>query len=127
MTCKTAIACAVAAAAFTGALPAAAAEETRDYVARPVWTRTPTINDMHKYYPVRAGGAGGQAVLDCQIDVGGSLSNCVVRGETPQNVDLGAAALKLSRLFRMKPKDADGAPVADRWLTLPIKWAPGNW
>lgn len=123
MTCKLAIICAAVAAVLAGASPAAA-EESRDYVIRPVWTRTPTALDMRRYYPVRAGQAEGHVRLDCQITAKGAFSNCVVQAETPQNVDFGAASLKLSRLFRMKPEDAEGKPVADRWLSLPIDWRP---
>ena len=120
---NTAIACAFAATALSAA-PPVAAEETLDYVIRPVWTRTPTSGDMRNYYPARAGQAEGRVRLDCQITTKGALSNCIVRSETPTNLDFGAASLKLARLFRMKPEDAEGKPVADRWLSLPINWLP---
>lgn len=126
MTWKTTLA-GVAAISALGAAHSAAAEETRDYVIRPVWTRTPTVSDMHNYYPVRAGTKGGKAALECRIDAAGAFSACTVTSETPTDVDLGAAALKLSRLFRMKPKDAEGKPVEGRWLMLPIEWKPGRW
>ncbi|PVM86853.1 hypothetical protein DDF62_17520 [Caulobacter radicis] len=126
MTWKTTLACAAAIAAL-GAAHSAAAEETRDFVTRPVWARTPSVNDMHNYYPVRAGTKGGKAVLECRVDAAGAVSGCTVTSEAPTDADLGAAALKLSRLFRMKPKDAEGKPVDGRWLTLPIEWKPGRW
>lgn len=92
------------------------------WVTNPNWTRRPDGNDVFETYPLRARNEGlrGAAVLVCRIGDRGELKLCIVDREEPSGQGFGDAALKLSRVFRMRDKDEGGAPVAGRLITLPI-------
>lgn len=53
----------------------------------------------------------GSAALDCDVDLGGRLQNCVVAEESPLGLGFGAAALRLSAKVQMWPATKDGDPV----------------
>jgi len=109
----------------TLAIGGQAAAQERDYIAKPVWVRTPSVDDMTRLYPKALHGAVAKGVLDCQLDAAGAFSSCTVTSETPADKGVGEAVLKLSRLFRMKPVDGKGKPVDGRWVTLPVTWRAG--
>jgi len=51
----------------------------------------------------------------------GHLSNCIIVSDDPPNEGFGAATLKLTKLWVMKPKVVDGKPVEGTFTTI-VKW-----
>lgn len=91
-------------------------------VTRPDWARKPTGDDMARYYPDRAQRmeVNGRATISCTVNARGTLEGCSVTSENPADYGFGDAAMKLSRLFKMKPKTLDGAPVDGGQISIPI-------
>ncbi|MGE0741103.1 MAG: TonB family protein [Hyphomonadaceae bacterium] len=90
-------------------------------VTNPDWLRRP--RDLERYYPTRAltRGVEGDVVLDCRVLTSGDLT-CGVVSETPPNWGFGAAALRISRDYRMVPATQDGAPVEARYrMRVPFR------
>jgi protein TonB len=77
---------------------------------------------MAQYYPERAQrmGVSGHASITCTVNTNGTVSDCNVSSENPPDQEFGSAALKLSRLFKMRPLTRDGAPVGGAKVTIPI-------
>ena len=88
----------------------------------------PTVADMLKFYPTEAmiHLREGQAVIKCSVASDLALKDCAVVSEEPLGFQFGAAALKLSRLFKMKPTTPDGQSVTGTEVTIPLafKLAP---
>ena len=42
--------------------------------------------------------------------------------EEPSDQDFGSAAMRLSKLFKMRPKTQDGAPVEGGTVRIPIRF-----
>ena len=77
------------------------------------------------FYPARAQRmeVDGDTVLDCNVTDEGRLDDCRLVSETPAGYGFGEAALKVSRIWRMKPaSDAAGNPVPGGRITIPLKW-----
>ncbi|USQ94233.1 energy transducer TonB [Caulobacter sp. RL271] len=85
-----------------------------------IWARRPSTEDFQRNYPDRAQRMeiSGRAVLSCMLDERGLLTNCAVVEETPAGYGFGEAALRLSRLFRAKPRTLDGQTVGG--TTVPV-------
>ena len=93
-------------------------------ITNPDWARLPSGEDVARYYPDRAQrmGAEGRVVLSCSVTARGTLENCSVVEESPADQDFGSAALRMTRLFRMRPRTADGAPVEGGTVRIPISF-----
>jgi protein TonB len=64
----------------------------------------------------------GKATLSCTVDARGALESCSVSEETPDSAGFGDAAMKLSKLFKMRPMTRDGQPVAGGKINIPIRF-----
>jgi protein TonB len=104
---------------------ATAATTAEDMVVHPFWTRRPSADDLRRLYPKQVRGITADVVLSCLIDGRGTFQTCEVVEETPAGLGFGESTIRLARIFRMKPVDADGALVAGRRLRLPVRWYAG--
>lgn len=92
------------------------------------WQRRPNRRDLDDIYPPQAlaDRLSGQALVACKVDVSGVLSDCFVTDESPAGYGFGAAALKMSTKFRMKPPTENGAPIGGERVIIPINFAVGR-
>jgi protein TonB len=62
----------------------------------------------------------GRATITCTVNARGTLEGCSVVSEEPGDVGFGDAAMKLSKLFKMRPMSRDGQPVDGGTVRIPI-------
>ena len=91
---------------------------------RPVWTQTPSEDDMIAVYPPSALAAqlGGKAVVSCRVTPNGELGGCELVSEDPAGQGFGQAALGLAPTFRMQPQLLSGESAVGRQLNIPIRF-----
>jgi protein TonB len=88
----------------------------------PDWIVRPTDAQMRTYFPRSAieRRTNGVAWLGCQVDARNRARHCRILGETPRGLGFGAAGLRFSRLFRIRPPRRDGRDQYDAWVRIPI-------
>jgi TonB family protein len=80
---------------------------------------------MMAIYPTKAGGRGGQGVIQCIVKTDGLLRDCKIAKESPPGLGFGPAALLLAPSFLMKPALRDGQPVESS-VTIPVNFEGGG-
>ena len=77
---------------------------------------------MATYYPDRASrmSVSGHATMECTVTASGAVSGCSVIAENPPDYGFGEAALRLAKLFKMRPMSRDGVPVEGGKVIIPI-------
>ena len=93
-------------------------------IQRPDWARKPSGEDIARYYPDRAMrmNVEGRVTLSCSVTAKGTLDGCSVVSEDPADQDFGAAAMRMTKLFKMKPQTLDGAPVEGGTVRIPLSF-----
>ena len=88
----------------------------------PDWIVRPTDAQMRLYFPRDAieRHTNGVAWLGCQVDAANRARHCRILGERPRGLGFGAAGLRFSRLFRIRPPQRDGRNQYDAWVRIPI-------
>ena len=96
-------------------------------ILNPDWISKPSGAQLADAYPDRALNLGiaGSATLLCTVGVDGQVRDCQVAAETPKNLGFGAAALRLSRWFKIRPKTEDGQAVDGALVRVPIQFGVG--
>jgi TonB family protein len=96
-------------------------------ITTPDWVKKPDASTFARLYPGRASVAGvqGRVVVDCEVEVDGTLGDCQVLSEDPPGWGFGDATIKAAKSFRMRPQTRDGAPQGGARTKIPINWRLG--
>lgn len=110
---------ALAAVALLAPQPAAA-----QFSVGPDWAERPAPEDLAPGYPKLPQQLALEGVvrLRCEVAPTGVLSDCRVAHESPKGMGFGAAALKMSATFKMRPPLQPGARYPDTTVQIPISF-----
>lgn len=64
----------------------------------------------------------GRATISCTVNARGGLDGCNIISEDPSDMGFGDAAMRMSKLFRMRPKTTDGQPVDGGTVRIPLRF-----
>jgi len=94
-------------------------------ITDPQWASRPTGDELADAYPQRAllAGKSGVVSLACTVLASGALADCMVAEEKPAGWGFGAAALGLTKRFRLVPREEDGTPVGGAMVRIPIRFS----
>lgn len=117
---------AVLAALATLCVPGNASAQPVGEIEEPAWTAQPSAQQSSAVYPFDAMASEkiGVAVVRCVVGADGRLHNCSLACETPEKWRFGAAAMKLTRFYKMKATLPDGRSVEGGTVTLPFFFNP---
>lgn len=90
----------------------------------PIWVQAASFEDLTRSYPTNAGSVEGYAVAHCRVTRSGELAECQTIKEVPSKLGFGAAALRLTRKFRVLPELAQTPAPTPLWVDLPIRFPP---
>ena len=106
-----------------GALTSAGhAQQSAPATTPPDWSATPPARDLAAFLPasLMRQNLNGRVMLRCRVTVQGRAADCAVLGEAPQGRGLGAAALRMAAVLRLKPATSGGQPTDDGAVQIPI-------
>jgi protein TonB len=92
------------------------------FVAEDDWIHKPTAKETWRFYPEHAQRweREGAVRLRCGVQDTGQVAGCVVVSDSRPGNHFGDAALKMSRLFLIKPRVINGAVVNGALVTIPV-------
>ena len=91
---------------------------------RAEWINYPTLAEINPYWPVVARKArmSGHVVLGCELRRPGKPDRCWLLSEQPSGYGFGRAALRMSRIFRIRPVTRNGETF-DLPVRVPVVFA----
>ena len=106
------------------AAPPAPSQPKVKVIEHPDWIRKPSGEQLAGAYPSRAldRRQAGLVTLLCTVGIDGGVRDCEVIAETPKDAGFGAAALKLSRWFKVRPETQDGQAVDGALVRVPLQF-----
>jgi protein TonB len=107
---------------FTGGSGFVAGPPSLPLIRNPEWASLPSQEQIDALYPARAGRRRipADVILLCQVLAEGVVVGCRVETESPAGLGFGEAALKMTPMFRIRPKLVDGQAVDRALVRVPI-------
>jgi protein TonB len=104
------------------AAEAALSPDPAPLIAEDDWIHKPTAKEAWRFYPEHAARLlrGGEVRLRCAVEDTGQVTGCVVVADSKPGNRFGEAALKMSRLFVIRPRVNNGAVVNGALVTIPV-------
>ena len=91
----------------------------------PDWLAKPSAEAVANDYPELANDLdlGGVARINCRVSAYGRVEHCRIMSETPPGLGFGAAAVRMSPLFRFRPATTLVTAVPSQ-VVIPIRFVP---